>query len=322
MKLGMVFPGYADQFVGMGKELYDESRIMQEYFDEASHCLDTNFLKLCFASSDSEISKMQYAHTALFLVSSSIHAHLAELGIVPHVVAGFDIGQYTAFHAVKGLTFPDGLYLLTKLTQFLQELYTEHPIALMRIKGCSATALEELMREHAVESMHIAYYESVDQLVISGLQTHIEEFMRVVEQAHPKAKVNCAPIELGLHSVVAQPAIKQFEIYLEKVDFKDTLVPVIANSSAQLINTGAELRKEVIQAQLHPVQWYKTMLQLHDCDLILTIGPAKTLTSMLKKIYPEKQIYTILKPTDIDQLRELLQLPSNPEQYHDNNSEA
>jgi [acyl-carrier-protein] S-malonyltransferase len=319
MKLGMVFPGYADQFVGMGKELYDESRIMQEYFDEASHCLDTNFLKLCFASSDTEISKMQYAHTALFLVSSSIYAHLAELGVKPDMVAGYDIGQYAAFHAVKGITFPDGLYLLTKLTHFLQELYTEHPIALIRIKGIAPTVLEQLLQEHAVDTIHIAMYESADQTVISGLQEHIEEFMRVVEQAHPKAKVNCAPIELGMHSALAQAAIKQFEVYLEKVDFKDTVVPVIANSSAQLITSGADLRKEVIQAQLQPVQWHKTMIQLHDCDVILTIGPAKTLTSMLKKIYPEKQIYTILKPADIDQLRELLQLAPAQETYHDNN---
>ena len=70
MKIALLFPGYGSQFVGMGKELYDEYRIVQEYFEEASHVLNNNFVKLCFASSDVELSKMVNAYTSLFLVGS------------------------------------------------------------------------------------------------------------------------------------------------------------------------------------------------------------------------------------------------------------
>ena len=72
MKMGILFPGYGSQFVGMGKELYDASRIMQENFEEASICLNNNFVKLCFASSDAELSKIEHAYPALFLTSFSI----------------------------------------------------------------------------------------------------------------------------------------------------------------------------------------------------------------------------------------------------------
>ncbi len=78
MKIALLFPGYGSQFVGMAKELYNENRIVQEYFDEASNCLDTNFLKLCFASSEIEIGMMSHAYTSIFLVSSAIYALLKE----------------------------------------------------------------------------------------------------------------------------------------------------------------------------------------------------------------------------------------------------
>ena len=72
MKVGMLFPGYGSQFVGMGKELYDDSRIIQEYFEEAANCLNINFVKLCFAASDAELARMENAYPALFLLSSRI----------------------------------------------------------------------------------------------------------------------------------------------------------------------------------------------------------------------------------------------------------
>jgi [acyl-carrier-protein] S-malonyltransferase len=74
MKVAMLFPGYSSQFVGMGKELYDEYRVVQEFFEEASNCLNLNFVKLCFASSDAELSKVHKAYPAMFLVSTSIAA--------------------------------------------------------------------------------------------------------------------------------------------------------------------------------------------------------------------------------------------------------
>jgi len=71
-KIGMIFPGYGSQFVGMCKELYDASRLVQEYFEEASICLDSNLIKICFASSDAEIAKMQHAVTSIFVTSTAI----------------------------------------------------------------------------------------------------------------------------------------------------------------------------------------------------------------------------------------------------------
>src|SRR5690606_20836996 len=125
MKIGMVFPAQGSQFVGMGKELYDDSRIMQEYFEQASNCLDINFVKLCFASSDAELSILNHTYTSLFLVSSSLYALLKDAGIEPSIVAGYNIGEYAAMHAASSLSLPDGLYLLNKYANFYQDLLKE-----------------------------------------------------------------------------------------------------------------------------------------------------------------------------------------------------
>src|SRR3990170_7365662 len=81
MKIGMLFSGYGGQYVGMGKDLYDNSRVMQELFEEASNCLGINFVKLSFASSDAELSSLENAYVAIFLIEVSLYALLNESGV-------------------------------------------------------------------------------------------------------------------------------------------------------------------------------------------------------------------------------------------------
>ena len=122
MKIGMIFPGQGSQFLGMGKEFFDNERLVQELFDQASNCLDQNFVRLCFASSEKELCQTSNAQTAIFLVSVSIYSLLKEkYGITPHIVAGHSVGEYAAIYAAEGITFPDALYLLKKRSLFMEE---------------------------------------------------------------------------------------------------------------------------------------------------------------------------------------------------------
>jgi len=301
----MVFPGYTSQFVGMGKELYDEFRIMQEYFEEASHCLDINFIKLCFASSDVELGKMQQAYTSLFLINSSIAAILKEKGIVPHIVAGYHVGQYAAMHTAGGITFADGLYLLTKLSLFSQELLNESKYALIRIKGCSKKELDDIIAEHAAESVHIVSYEMPNQHIIVGEADALELYIEKVKQIE-KIKIDTISLEHGLHAPYMAPVIEKFKMYFEKVDFKDVQIPIIANSSAQPIMSGDALKQEVIDYIAKPILWLQSMQNLYDCDMILAVGPSNMLVYMLTQLYPNKQILSIQKPADIEYIQSLV----------------
>src|ERR1700679_1827025 len=142
MKIMMLFPGYESQFVGIGKELYDQHRLMQEYFEEASSCLNLNFVKLCFASSDSELSKIQNSYPILFLLSTAVAALLKQEGIRPDVCVGYCDGQMSALSAGGGISMPDGLYFFSKYAAFYQELLKEYPFKSYRIKGMDRVLLE------------------------------------------------------------------------------------------------------------------------------------------------------------------------------------
>ena len=102
--VGVMFPGYGEQFVGMGKNLYDESRSVQDLFEQASMCLGINFVQLCFAASDFDISEIDKGYLSILLLEAAIYAELAKEGLRPDFIAGYGIGEYAA--AVAGRSGP------------------------------------------------------------------------------------------------------------------------------------------------------------------------------------------------------------------------
>jgi hypothetical protein len=116
LKVGFLFPGYGSQYIGMGKNLYDNFRIVQDFFEDASSCLDINFVKLCFASSDSEISKLHNAYFSIFLISYSTASLIkSELDIDISLVSGFQFGEYCAMSYAG----PPSLSLFISISHFL-----------------------------------------------------------------------------------------------------------------------------------------------------------------------------------------------------------
>ena len=176
LKIGMLFPDYPSQFVGMAKELYDNSRLMQEYFEEASNCLNINFIKLCFASSDSELVKISHAYPSLFLVSSAVAALLLERGIVPYKVAGYNLGEYAALCSIGSLTLPDGLYFLSKFASLYQDELNGLDVRMIKVKGLSTKVLQELFETTGNKNSAIAIssYQADNMHTIAGIRNAID----------------------------------------------------------------------------------------------------------------------------------------------------
>src|SRR5438477_646709 len=219
-KIALLFPGYGSQFVGMGKELYDEYRVVQEYFEEASHVLDINFVKLCFASSDVELSKMVNAYASLFLVGASTYAVLKENGIVPDIVAGYNNGEATALFAAGCFSFPDGLYLLNKFCSFYQEIVDEMDAEVLHIKGIATAQLEKACEQvsHDKGKVFIAIYNNPTDHIVAGNRDQIAELQSMLGE-DSEVEFDC--VEVGLHSSLMNIDVDQFKSFLDKVKFKD-----------------------------------------------------------------------------------------------------
>jgi len=306
MKIAILFPGYESQFVGMGKELYDEYRIVQEYFEEASNCLSSNFVKLCFASSDIELGKMSNAYPALFLVTSAIYALLRQEGIKPAVVAGYNDGEYAALFAGGCFSFPDGLYLLSKYTMFFQEALEHMDVEVIRVIGVSTEELAAICFKASAYNgkVFIAIYNGPTDHVVAG-DTEAVEYVRKIVGELGDVSIDQLGIEVGLHSALMNPVVEQFKIYLEKVDFKDLIVPMINSLDGDLISQREEVKRRLLRHINSPLVFTRVIDALVDYDLIVEVGPGTRLSTMVKKKYPEKRTIAIQTCADVEQLKKI-----------------
>lgn len=307
MKIVVLFPGYGSQFVGMGKEFYNDHRIVQEYFEQASSCLDINFTKLCFASSDMELSKMSNANAALFLVGSAICALLKEAQIPFDTVAGYNHGEYTALFAANGISFPDGLYLLNKLSGFYQNVLNDSDIHAMGVSGILTQELSAMCAMASVENEYasIALHRTKIDHIISGSMIALDKVKKMVLQ-QPHAKIHNTSVELGLHSPLFNGVADQFKMYLEKVDFKDLTVPLLSCSDGSPITQGIAVKHHIIEHINIPVRWDKIMESCAESDIIVEVGPGTQLSGMIAGMYPEKKVVSVNKSADIDILKNML----------------
>jgi len=307
LKIGMLFPDYASQFVGMAKELYDNSRLIQEYFEEASNCLNINFIKLCFASSDSELSKIIHAYPSLFLVSSAVAALLHKKGIIPHKVAGYNLGEYAALCSIGSLTLPDGLYFLSKFAVLYQEKLEDLDVRTITISGLSERMLQEQLRVSNNESFHvgIAAYRTHNVHTLTGMRNGIDALELQVLKNH-KAHVSDIPTEAGLHSPFMDSVVSSLKMYSEKIDIYNAPISFVSGVDGVSTLKGTSIKEKLIHQISSPILWKNVMKDMDDCDMFVHIGPGNTLSYTTRVYYSSKPLFTINKQSDLDKLMDYL----------------
>jgi [acyl-carrier-protein] S-malonyltransferase len=311
MKIGMLFPGYGNQFVGMAKELYDHSRLMQEYFEEASSCLNINFVKLCFASSDIELSKIPHAYPAMFLVGVATAALLKQIEVPIHAVAGHGLGEYSALCTAGGLSFPDGLYLLSKLGLFYahcREDLQQRSIKSILINGLSARKLKQLCSQEQSSTActtHIAVYETKTEHIVTGQTEAVDALIESAYEAGADVLEEKVCQE-GFHTPFLAQVVEQLKIYLTKVDFKDLAIPLISGVDAQYISHAQKAQDALIRQIIEPLHWHSVLKSFAHTDLLLVPAPAKALVAELQMYYPHKKIIALQAIGDLERIKSIV----------------
>jgi len=281
-----IFPGQGSQYVGMGKEFYDQFRVAKEVFEEADDTLRFSISSLCFQGQEEELRLTENTQPAILTTSiAALKVLQTEKGINPKFAAGHSLGEYSALVASGTLSFSEAVQTVRLRGKFMQEAVPVGEGAMAAILGMERKEVEKLCEEAAAgEVLSPANFNCPGQIVIAG---HLKAVHRAIEKVKQNGKrAVLLPVSAPFHSPLMKPAGTRLEKALEEIYIKDLNLPVVTNVEAE-INTSKEKVKALLVAQVSsPVRWEESMRRMIEegVEQVLEIGPGKVLSGLMKRI--------------------------------------
>jgi [acyl-carrier-protein] S-malonyltransferase len=281
-----IFPGQGSQYVGMGKEFYDNFKIAKEVFEEADDTLRFEISSLCFQGPEEALKLTENTQPAILTVSiAALKVLQTEKGVHPKFAAGHSLGEYSALVASGALTFSEAVRTVRLRGKFMQEAVPVGEGAMAAVLGMEREAVENLCEEAAAgEVLSPANFNCPGQIVIAGHLKAVQRAIEKVKQGGKKAVL--LPVSAPFHSPLMKPAGARLEKALEEISVKELNVPVVTNVEAD-INTLKEKVKALLVAQVSsPVRWEESMRRMigEGLEKVLEIGPGKVLSGLMKRI--------------------------------------
>ena len=299
-----LFPGQGSQYVGMGKEFFENFREAREVFQEADDVLHLPISSLCFQGPEEALKLTENTQPAVLTTSIAVLRVLqAEKGVVPHLAAGHSLGEYSALVVSGALAFADAVQIVRLRGRFMQEAVPVGEGAMAAILGMERGQVEKLCEEAAQgEVLTPANFNCPGQIVIAGHAKAVERAMERVKQEGKKAVP--LPVSAPFPSPLMKPAGERLEKVLEGIPLQDLKIPVVTNVEAD-INRSKERVKELLVTQVwSPVRWEESMQKItgDGIEQILEIGPGKVLSGLMKRINPKVETKNI---EDIQTLKKI-----------------
>lgn len=310
-RIGVVFPGYGQQYIGMCKDLYDHHRMVQEFFEQAAASSDINFVKLLFASSDEEISAIRNAYLAIFLFEVSLYEILYSQGLRPDFVAGHGIGEYAAAYATRSLSFVDGFYILNKYSQFYDDFMKDKQYDCLRIvREFDIETIEKLCSKNSTKSK-VAYVSAQNTEHAFYVAGHIDVIEKIQKYCLQKVirKVRIVGPGYGMQSSLVDDIVEQLKLYYHKIKFAPLQIPLITDVDGVYVTTPDALESSIMRKINHRIQWYEVIKGFEGCDVIISVGPGDQLIEWFKEVYPDKEYHQLETVKDFEKIQQYLQKP-------------
>lgn len=285
MQTAYVFPGQGSQYVGMGKDLYDNFAAARSVFDEANNVLGFDLKKLCFEGPEDELKVTSNTQPAILTVSVACWEVLHERGIQPSAVAGHSLGEYSALVAAGALNFAEAVALVRKRGLFMQDFGPPNG-GMAAVLGLSG----ELVRKACAEALQngvaeVANFNCPGQVVIAGEESALQKAMALCKEYGAKRVI---PLQVSgpFHSSLMAEAGKKLAVELEQVEIKKPSCPVISNVTAEAAESPEEIRSLLEKQVTSSVRWEESILRLSAMGVtrFIEVGPGKVLTGLAKKI--------------------------------------
>ena len=281
-----VFPGQGAQFVGMGKDMYENSALAKEMFEKANEVLGFRITDLMFEGTDEDLRQTKVTQPAVFLHSVILAKTMGDK-FAPDMVAGHSLGEFSALVAAGALSFEDGLVLVSKRAMAMQKACEIEPSTMAAVLALDDAKVEEICA--SINGVVVAAnYNCPGQLVISGSIEAVDAACAKMLEAGAKRALRL-PVGGAFHSPLMEPAKVELAAAIQAAKFSSPICPIYQNVTAQAETDPEKIKTNLVAQLTAPVRWTQSVQNMiaNGAYQFIEVGPGKVLQGLVKKINKE-----------------------------------
>jgi len=288
-----LFPGQGSQYVGMSQKIPDVP-FKNDLFDIASKIIGFDMYEICEEGPQEKLSSTEITQPALFTISAIYDVLLKQKGIVPDIVVGHSLGEYSALFSAGIVDFEQGFMLVKKRGELMKYASLELPGGMLAVVGLSLSQVDEVINIAKVKGIIVvANYNTTEQFVLSGTKEALDYARDVAKEKGAKL-VRSLDVSAAFHSPLMEQIVQEMSDFIDSMSFSLPKLPIVQNVTAQIPKTIDEIKENLKKQMKEPVKWLDSIYETkkYGVDEYYEVGPKNVLKGLVEKILPEVKVVT------------------------------